>query len=761
MWYGSSAQKLGEFFNSAFYRPSVVLIDEFQAFGKRFTSATETGMEETRVQTTFLERIDELQKRNYRTILLIATTEYEALTETLRRRGIVGTIDLDKSLDKRMLNEIAARQCQKFGLKLEPEKIIETLEDSVRSIGGMELTPADVVNAFEMVLDSKSAPVQQKMVEQFRSGDTSTKLPSVEEIGNQVTLNDFRAVARRLKSYATEERTDAAKRSVLKIKPKDTYDRVGGLYGVKEEVIKEISLALNPELAARARYIPPKGFIFHGAPGTGKTLLAKAIAGENSVWFYSINGPSILQGHYGDPEKTVRNIFEDARKNSPTIIFFDEIDSIAPRRGHYDPVVDRVTSQLLTEIDGFVPLLGVVVIGTTNRLEVIDPALLERFTRHFEFTYPKNRNEKGEVVQIHLQHYVDCLHDEATTEKILGVFEKKILSPRKIADAINDANRLRTKELEAAQQLSRALRDSPVKVNEVEKIYKQDLERLYKIKGLSRQEPDLPNALEGIDPSNYPLRIFHFEQALENTADERLEEAREMIEQTIRLERPEVGKAYGLVAFGDTGQAGGFVGVIEVIVNRNGSGKVHVIGSEAGESIVASAEDAFIYLNSASGWRYKSYDVYVELVTPAKGMEKQMVAPGIMQSPVSGPSAGLAISVAMLSAFANVEVDPSVVMTGAITARGEIWPVGGLDYRGMGKIEAALADKYARKLILPQYNFEHIGDLGVEKMLKDRSIELVPVQSFFDAASQALVGCKGRDDVINLLHQEGLPRLES
>ncbi|MGQ9513783.1 MAG: AAA family ATPase [Thermoproteota archaeon] len=759
MWYGSSAQKLGEFFNSAFYRPSVVLIDEFQAFGKRFTSATETGMEETRVQTTFLERIDELQKRNYRTILLIATTEYEALTETLRRRGVVGTIDLDRKLDKQMLKEIAIRQCNKFNIKLEPDEIVKTLEDSVRSLGGLELTPADVVNAFEMVIDNKSAPLQKKLVEQFRSGETESKLPSVEDIGSQITLNDFRAVSRRLKSYATEERTEAAKKSVLRIKPKDSYKDVGGLYGIKEEVIKEISLALNPDLAVRARYIPPKGFIFYGAPGTGKTLLAKAIAGESDVWFYSINGPSILQGHYGDPEKTVRNIFEDARKNAPAIIFFDEIDSIAPRRGHYDPVVDRVTSQLLTEIDGFVPLTGVVVIGSTNRLEVIDPALLERFTRHFEFTYPKNRNEKREVVEIHLRRYLDCLHKDAKIDKILEVFEKKILSPRKIADAINDANRLRTKEIEAAQQYLREIKKGRDELEEVKRIYKQDLDRIQKILGTSEDDPNFLKILEGIDPSMYPLIVYHFEKAIENTEDERLEEAREMIERTVRLEKPEVGKAYGLVAFGDSGQLGGFVGVIEVVVNRNGSGNVRVVGSEAGESILASAQDAFIYLNSISGWRFQKYDVYVELVTPAKGMEKQIVAPGITQPPVSGPSAGLAIGIAMLSAFTNIEVDPSVVMTGAITTRGEVWPVGGLDYRGMGKIEAALADKYARKLILPQYNYDNIGDLGVEKMLKDRSIELVPAKSFLDAACQALVGVKRIDEILEILAQD-LPRSE-
>ncbi|MEM2028147.1 MAG: ATP-binding protein, partial [Candidatus Bathyarchaeia archaeon] len=95
MWYGRSAQQLSAFFEGAFQRPSIILIDEFHAFGSRFTSSTEVGMEEKRVQTVFLEKIDDLQKKNYRCVLLISTNEYETITETLRRRGIVGTIDLD------------------------------------------------------------------------------------------------------------------------------------------------------------------------------------------------------------------------------------------------------------------------------------------------------------------------------------------------------------------------------------------------------------------------------------------------------------------------------------------------------------------------------------------------------------------------------------------------------------------------------------------------------------------------------------------
>ncbi|MEM2673964.1 MAG: AAA family ATPase, partial [Candidatus Bathyarchaeia archaeon] len=445
MWYGRSAQQLSAFFETAFQRPSVVLIDEFQAFGSRFTSSTEVGMEEKRVQTVFLEKIDDLQKKNYRCILLISTNEYETITETLRRRGVVGTIDLDGGITRPMLIEIAKRNCQKYGLDLNPSEIVEILEDTLRSVGGTKLTPADICNAFDIVMSEKYKPIQRKIIDKvlLKAKDD----PQIETIRKDVRLSDFRDVARKLKSYTSAEKTEAAKRATIRISPRERYNDVGGLRGIKEEIIKEISLALDANLAVKAGYQPPKGFIFHGPPGTGKTLLAKAIAGENNVWFYSINGPSILQGHYGDPEKTIRDIFEDARKNAPAIIFFDEIDAIAPRRGTHDPVVDRVVSQLLTEIDGFTPLTNVVVIGATNRIEILDPALLERFTRHFEFTYPKDREEKLEIIEIHLRRYKHHLEKDLTSGDILRIFEKKILSPRKIADTIDDANRLRAKEL--------------------------------------------------------------------------------------------------------------------------------------------------------------------------------------------------------------------------------------------------------------------------------------------------------------------------
>ena len=188
-----------------------------------------------------------------------------------------------------------------------------------------------------------------------------------------------------------------------------------------------------------------------------------------------------------------------------------------------------------------------------------------------------------------------------------------------------------------------------------------------------------------------------------------------------------------------------------MVANPRGTGKVQVIGSEMGESISASAEDAFIYINSISDWKFKDHDVYVELVTPAKGMEKQVIGPGMSRPPVSGPSAGIAIAVAMLSALLGVEVDPTVIMTGAITARGEVWPVGGLDYRGMGKIEAALSDRYARKIVMPKYNYERLGSFDTEKMLLEKGIRIVPVQAFLEAAVESIPELQTKEKLLERL----------
>jgi transitional endoplasmic reticulum ATPase len=151
---------------------------------------------------------------------------------------------------------------------------------------------------------------------------------------------------------------------------------------------------------------PPKGVLLHGPPGTGKTLLAKAVANESEANFISIKGPEVLSKWVGESEKAVREVFRKARQAAPTIIFFDELDSITPVRGTglgSSQVTERVISQILTELDGLEELKDVVVIGATNRLDIVDPALLRpgRFDKLLEVPVP-DMDSRKEILQIHL-----------------------------------------------------------------------------------------------------------------------------------------------------------------------------------------------------------------------------------------------------------------------------------------------------------------------------------------------------------------------
>ena len=186
--------------------------------------------------------------------------------------------------------------------------------------------------------------------------------------------------------------------------PTITYDEIGGL---KEEVsaIREmIEIPMkHPEVFERIGISPPKGVLLHGPPGTGKTLLAKALANELDAHFKTINGPEIMSKYYGESEKQLREIFEEAEKNSPAIIFLDEIDSIAPNRDEVQGEAERrVVAQLLTLMDGLKSRGNVVVIAATNRQNSIDPALRRpgRFDREIAIN-PPNRDGRLEILEVH------------------------------------------------------------------------------------------------------------------------------------------------------------------------------------------------------------------------------------------------------------------------------------------------------------------------------------------------------------------------
>ncbi|MFB0563703.1 MAG: CDC48 family AAA ATPase [Candidatus Lokiarchaeia archaeon] len=192
--------------------------------------------------------------------------------------------------------------------------------------------------------------------------------------------------------------------SLAKAIPLVTYDDIGGLEDAIIRVREMIELPLkHPELFQRLGIDPPKGVLLHGPPGCGKTLLAKAVANESDAYFISLNGPEIMSKFYGESEAKIREIFEEAEKNAPAIIFIDELDSIAPKREEVTGEVERrVVAQLLALMDGLKGRGRVIVIGATNRPNSLDPAIRRpgRFDREIEIGIP-DRNARREIFTVH------------------------------------------------------------------------------------------------------------------------------------------------------------------------------------------------------------------------------------------------------------------------------------------------------------------------------------------------------------------------
>jgi len=189
--------------------------------------------------------------------------------------------------------------------------------------------------------------------------------------------------------------------------PGITYEDVGGLTEEVKKVREMIELPLkHPEIFDKLGIEPPRGVILHGPPGTGKTLLAKAVANETESNFVLLNGPEVMSKFYGESEKKIRDIFEDAEKNAPSIIFIDEIDAVAPKREDVQGEVERrVVSQILTMMDGLKSRGKVVVIGATNRINSLDPALRRpgRFDREIAISVP-DKKARLNILKIHTRN---------------------------------------------------------------------------------------------------------------------------------------------------------------------------------------------------------------------------------------------------------------------------------------------------------------------------------------------------------------------
>ncbi len=283
------------------------------------------------------------------------------------------------------------------GLKEEVEKeltkeherdVLNRIKDYLRTQAQREPIPATHRDVIPLEIQGKTI-----------AGHVLVKLPdSVLVVG--IEPEDATVIGPKTEIVVKPYSEDLAKAAEI---PDVTYDDIGGLDREIEQIREYVELPLKrPELLKELGIKPPKGVLLYGPPGTGKTLLAKAVANECGAKFYTINGPEIMSKYYGESEARIREIFEEARKNAPAIIYIDEIDAIAPKRGETGEVERRVVAQLLTLMDGLSEDERVVVLASTNRPDDIDPALRRpgRFDREIEIGVPDKEGRK-EILQIH------------------------------------------------------------------------------------------------------------------------------------------------------------------------------------------------------------------------------------------------------------------------------------------------------------------------------------------------------------------------
>jgi len=382
-YYGESEERLREVFKEAQENaPSIVFIDEIDSIAPKREEVT--GEVEKRVTSQLLSLMDGLQSRG-KVVVIGATNRPNAIDPALRRPGRfdreieIGVPDRDGRLE---VLEIHTR-----GMPLAEDVDLKKLADVTHGFVGADLealAKEAAIRALRRILPEINLEAQSI------PGDILNKII--------VKMSDF--------LDALKEVEPSAMREVLVEIPDVSWDQIGGLEDVKEELREAVEWPLKyPDLFAQLNASPPKGLLLYGPPGTGKTLLAKAVAHESESNFISVKGPELLNKFVGESEKAVREVFRRARQASPCIIFFDEIDSVAPVRGSGGGdahVTERVISQFLTEMDGLEELRNVVIIAATNRPDIIDSALLRpgRFDRLL-FVPPPDLEARRQIFKIH------------------------------------------------------------------------------------------------------------------------------------------------------------------------------------------------------------------------------------------------------------------------------------------------------------------------------------------------------------------------
>ncbi|QCC47153.1 CDC48 family AAA ATPase [Halobellus limi] len=385
-YYGESEEQLREIFEEAEEEaPAIVFVDEIDSIAPKRGEAG--GDVERRVVAQLLSLMDGLDERG-EVVVIGATNRVDAIDPALRRGG---------RFDREIEIGVPDREGRKEILQVHTRNMpladavdLDEYADNTHGFVGADiasLTKEAAMNALRRIrpeLDLESDEIDAEVLESL-----------------SVTSKDFKEAIKGIEPSALRE--------VFVEVPDVTWEHVGGLEDTKERLRETIQWPLEyPEVFEAMDMQSAKGILMYGPPGTGKTLLAKAVANESESNFISVKGPELLDKYVGESEKGVREIFKKARENAPTIVFFDEIDSIATERGSNtgdSGVSERVVSQLLTELDGLETLEDVVVVATTNRPDLIDSALLRpgRLDRHVHVPVP-DEDARRAIFEVHTEH---------------------------------------------------------------------------------------------------------------------------------------------------------------------------------------------------------------------------------------------------------------------------------------------------------------------------------------------------------------------
>jgi len=382
-FYGESEARLREVFKEAQENaPAIIFIDEIDAVAPKREEVT--GEVEKRVVAQLLALMDGLEARGD-VIVIGATNRPDAVDPALRRPG---RFDREIEIgvpDKRARKEIL--QVHTRNMPLAKDVNLDEIAELTHGFTG-----ADIAALCREAAMHRLRKILPKI-------DLEKETIPAEVLQNlTVTREDF--------LEALKDIQPSALREVYVEIPEVKWEDIGGLEKVKQELREAVELPIeHPEYFKEMGIEPPKGVLLYGPPGCGKTLLAKAVATESEANFITVKGPEILSKWVGESEKAVRKIFRKARQAAPCVVFFDEIDAIAPARGYRfgdSGVTDRIVNQLLTEMDGLVLLKGVVILAATNRPDILDPALLRpgRFDR---IVYVPAPDEKAryEIFKVH------------------------------------------------------------------------------------------------------------------------------------------------------------------------------------------------------------------------------------------------------------------------------------------------------------------------------------------------------------------------